>query len=656
MAAILTEQGLSDKVPPRPRPCVRLQLPIGCAPPTTPPTTPAPTPTPTPTPTSNRSAATTSPLDLHAFLDTLRQAGELVEVKASVDPVLEAPEIHRRVIAAGGPALLFTNPRGAAFPLATNLFGTARRIGLAFGPEPERIIARAADLPEELMPPSLSGLWRQRDLLGKLARVGTRTTRHAPVTEVCEKPAALDKLPVLKSWRRDGGRFLTLPLVQTRHPDTGVPNLGMYRIQLFGDGECGMHMQIHRGGGFHYSIAEERDQALPANILLGGPPALILGAVAPLPENISELLLASLALGQRLELARNPAGPLRLAARADFALVGEIPPHLRRPEGPFGDHYGYYSETHDYPVFRCRALLRRNNPVFPATVVGKPRQEDFFIGDYLQSLLAPLFPRVMPSVRALWSYGETGYHSLSAAVVHDRYRREAMVSAFRILGEGQLSLTKFLLVTDQPVDLQDFRSTLRCILERTRPETDLFIFSNVAMDSLDYAGPRVGEGSKGVLLGLGEPVRKLPEEFAGPLPVGVDQAAVFCPGCLVLEGAGHSAAPELPHQLAASPALAAWPLIVLSDDAPGTARSPMNFLWRTFTRFDPATDIHAAHTELVANQATFREPLVIDARMKSNYPEELFCDEETSDLVERRWGEYFPVEVPMGDSDRAHLD
>lgn len=560
------------------------------------------------------------------------------------------------MIAAGGPALLFKNPRGAAFPLVTNLFGTARRIELAFGPEPERIVAQAADLPEELIPPSLAGLWRRRGLLGKLARVGTRTARRAPVLEARSAPTDLNKLPVLKSWQRDGGRFLTLPLVQTRHPDTGVPNLGMYRIQLFEDGECGMHMQIHRGGGFHYSIAEERGEALPANILLGGPPALILGAVAPLPENISEFLLASLALGRRLDLTNNPAGPLPLAARADFALVGEIPPGLRRPEGPFGDHYGYYSETHDYPVFRCKALLHRRSAIFPATVVGKPRQEDFFIGDYLQSLLAPLFPRVMPSVRSLWSYGETGYHSLSATVVHDRYRREAMVSAFRILGEGQLSLTKFLLVTDQPVDLKDFRSTLQCVLERTRPETDLFIFSNVAMDSLDYAGPRVGEGSKGVLLGLGQPVRKLPEEFAGPLPAGAKAAAVFCPGCLVLEGAAHASDADLPRILAASPALAPWPLVILSDDAAATARSPMNLLWRTFTRFDPATDIHAAQTDLIANQATFKAPLVIDARMKASYPEELFCDEQTADQVDRRWSEYFSTEVPMGDSDRAHLD
>ena len=190
-----------------------------------------------------------------------------------------------------------------------------------------------------------------------------------------------------------------------------------------------------------------------------------------------------------------------------------MPPHVRKPEGPFGDHYGYYSLQHDYPVFEVRRIAHRADAIFPATVVGKPRQEDFFIGDLLQELLSPLFPLVMPAVERLWSYGETGYHSLAAAVVKQRYRREAMASAFRILGEGQLSLTKFLLVTDRHVDLHDFRATLEHVLARTNTETDLYVFSNLSMDTLDYTGPAVNEGSKGVWLGLGDPVRELPREF-----------------------------------------------------------------------------------------------------------------------------------------------
>src|SRR5688500_9421340 len=235
--------------------------------------------------------------------------------------------------------------------------------------------------------------------------------------------------------------------------------------------------------------------------MLGGPPALILSAIAPLPENVPELMLASLIAGERLRQVKG-IGPHPIVADAEFALIGEVRPGVRKPEGPFGDHYGYYSLTHDYPVFTVQQIARRSDAIFPATVVGKPRQEDFFIGDLLQDLLSPLFPVVMPAVETLWSYGETGYHSLAAAVVKQRYAREAMQSAFRILGEGQLSLTKFLLLTDRSLDLRDFKATLAHVLARTRPETDLYVLSNTSMDSLDYTGPAVNLGSKGVWMGL----------------------------------------------------------------------------------------------------------------------------------------------------------
>ncbi len=215
-------------------------------------------------------------------------------------------------------------------------------------------------------------------------------------------------------------------------------------------------------------------------------------------------------------MASVPGAPHRLVADAEFAITGSVPPKVRRPEGPFGDHYGYYSLTHDYPVLEVDRVFRRRDALFPATVVGKPRQEDFYIGDLLQELLSPLFPLVMPSVVSLWSFGDTGFHSLAAAVVKDRYGREAMASAFRILGEGQLALTKFLLLTDARRDLRDFRGLLAHVLARCRFETDLFVFSNLAMDTLDYTGPKVNEGSKGVLLGLGDAIRDLPGELLRP--------------------------------------------------------------------------------------------------------------------------------------------
>jgi UbiD family decarboxylase len=595
-------------------------------------------------------------LDLRSYLDALKAEGDLAEIEVPVDPRLEAAEIHRRVIAAGGPALVFKCVGDSPFPVATNLFGTRKRVEMAFGPRAREVVQAMARLPERLMPPSMAGLWAERGVLGKLARIGLDRRSRAPVLDRCDRSPDLTRLPVLTTWAEDGGPFLTLPLVYTEHPDGLGHNLGIYRMQVYDGARAGMHWQIGKGGGFHYAAAEARGEALPVNVFLGGPPALMLSAVAPLPENVPELLLASLVLGRRLPMTTNPEGPLPVAATAEFALVGRVPPGERAPEGPFGDHYGYYSLRHDYPVFHCDTLFHRRDAIFPATVVGKPRQEDFYIGDFLQELLSPVFPLVMPAVRDLWSYGETGYHSLAAAVVKQRYKREAMASAFRILGEGQLSLTKFLLVLDREQDLRDFRSVLEHVLERADFRTDLYVFANLSMDTLDYTGPTVNEGSKGVLLGVGDPIRELPREFRGEPPAGVDRVEVFCAGCLAVSGPRVAADPEAPTRIAAHPAFHDWPLVVLVDDAGEAVRSVPRFLWTTFTRFEPAADVHAVSVTTARHHVSYAPPVVIDARLKPGFPAELFCDPETARKVDARWKEYFPGGMEMGDSDRADLD
>jgi 4-hydroxybenzoate decarboxylase subunit C len=595
--------------------------------------------------------------DLRAFLDQLRRDGNLVTVESEVDPNLEVAEIHRRVVAAGGPALLFTNVKGSGFRLVTNLFGTARRAEMAFGERPLRLIRRLVELVETIMPPTPAKLWGARDIGLELLKVGTRRQTQGPITERVTHDVRLDRLPALTCWPEDGGPFVTLPLVYTTHPDKAGHNLGMYRMQVYDARTTGMHWQIGKGGGYHYAVAESRGQKLPATVFLGGPPALILSAIAPLPENVPELMLASLIAGERLPQVHGQ-GPHPLIASAEFALIGDVPPRIRKPEGPFGDHYGYYSLQHDYPVFEVSRIAHRSDAIYPATVVGKPRQEDFFIGDLLQELLSPLFPVVMPAVERLWSYGETGYHSLAAAIVKQRYRREAMASAFRILGEGQLSLTKFLLVTDQHVDVKNFRATLEHILARTRPETDLYVFSNLAMDTLDYTGPTVNEGSKGVWMGLGDPIRDLPRQFtSSDVPQGITDVRVFCGGCLVVGAPPYESNGDLVSRIASAPAFAQWPLVVVSDEPERAVRSDMNFLWTTFTRFEPAADIHAADRRIVRNHIAYTAPVVIDARMKPWYPKELSCREDIATLVSRRWREYFPsANVTMGDSERGHLD
>jgi len=608
--------------------------------------------------------------DLRSFIERLHRDADIVTVEAPVDRHLEAAEIHRRVIAAGGPALLFTKVVSGRHPgsgirdalgpspfrLVTNLFGTARRAELAFGERPLRLIRRIVDLAETLLPPTTAKLWNARDVGLELLKVGTRKVQSGPVVEHVTPDVDLDRLPVITCWPEDGGPFITLPLVYTTHPDRPGHNLGMYRMQVYDRRTTGMHWQIGKGGGFHYAAAGARGATLPVTVFLGGPPALILSAVAPLPENVPELMLASLMAGERLPQVHG-YGAHPLMANAEFALLGTVAPRERRPEGPFGDHYGYYSLQHDYPVFAVQRLAHRADAIYPATVVGKPRQEDFYIGDLLQELLSPLFPLVMPAVERLWSYGETGYHSLAAAIVKQRYGREAMASAFRILGEGQLSLTKFLLLTDRAVDLRNFKATLEHLLARTHPETDLYVFSNLSMDTLDYTGPAVNQGSKGVWLGLGDPVRELPRQFAGPAPRGVTDVRVFCAGCLVVGTGSRASDPDAPSRLAGDAAFSDWPLVVLTEEPARAAASSMNFLWTTFTRFEPAADIHAAERRIVRNHIAYSGSVVIDARLKPGFPKELVCDEATARTVTERWNEYFPGrQVEMGDSEKANLD
>lgn len=579
--------------------------------------------------------------NLRSFLDVLRRENDLTTIKAEIDPHLELAEIHRRVIEAGGPALLFQRVKGSRFPVVTNLFGTAKRIDLAFGQKPEQFIKQLMGVVESLLPPKRAELWKHRSLVRDFLKLGTRNVTRGPITQVLNQTPRLDELPVLTTWQEDGGPFITLPLVYTEHPLTNKHNLGIYRMQVYDEATAGLHWQIQKGGGFHYQEAEKLNQAFPVTVFLGGPPALMISAIAPLPEDVPELLLASLLGGEKLRMARNPLGGHRLVAEAEFALIGHANPHERRPEGPFGDHYGYYSLQHDYPVFHCDAIAHRRDAIYPATVVGKPKQEDFFIGDYLQTLLSPIFPIVMPSVRDLWSYGETGFHSLAAAVVRERYTREALVAGFRILGEGQLALTKFLILTDAMIDLHDFRGVLEHILARARWEQDFFIFANTSMDTLDYTSGKVNEGSKAILMGLGDPVRELPREFRGELPRDVSRAEVFCAGCLVVQGRPYTEENEQAARLAGEPALADWPLVVLHDDA-RVAQSTTDFLWYTWTRFEPAADIHAAETNVVRHHLAYKPPIVVDARKKPTLPDELIVRDDIKQLVDRRWREYFP--------------
>ena len=581
--------------------------------------------------------------NLKSFLDTLRRERELHVVEETVDPHLELAEIQRRTVARQGPALLFTRVARTRFPVVTNMFGTRRRIELAFGEDPQRFVRRIVEAGEAMMPPRISNLWRFRDLLQTGRTLGTRMQTSGRVLDRRVDPVRLRELPQLVSWPLDGGPFLTLPLAYTQDPATGKGNLGMYRNQIYDDQTLGMHFQIHRGGGFHYHEAERRGQALPVNLFLGGPPALIMSAIAPLPENVSEFVLASLLQGGRVGVVRAPAiSSLPIVAEADFLLVGKVPPATRRLEGPFGDHYGYYSLAHEFPVLQIERMYHRADAVFPATVVGRPPQEDHYIGEYLQELFAPLFPLVMNGVVAVWAYDEAGMHPLAAAIVRERYRKEAFMAALRILGEGQLSLTKFLLVTDARLPLRDFRPLLVHILERADFSSDLFVFSHVSQDSLDYSSRTLNEGSKAILMGLGEKRYALEAEPRAELRNALFRSQkVFAPGVLVVEGPGWRENDGVARQLLQETAVQPFRLVCLVDDAAGCTRDDASFLWTIFTRFEPAADIFGCHEQLRRFHVSLTAPVVWDCRLKPWFPQFVEPDPDTVKRVDALWSRIF---------------
>ncbi len=579
--------------------------------------------------------------NLRSYINQLRSENEIIEITAEVDPYLEIAEIHRRVVEEQGPALLFTNVKGSKTSVATNLFGTSKRVTLAFGKKPELFVKEIVGALDSLMPPSFDSLWKHKRLLSGVLKLGTKPVSYdkAPITDVYSTKINMKKLPALTGWPNDSNPFVTLPLVYTEHPDHQEHNLGMYRIEIKDAKKTGIHWQIHKGGGFHHHVAEQKNQPLPMTLFIGGPPALMISAIAPLPEAVPELLFASLLIGEKLQVVNVKDHPHPIIAEAEYAFGGEVPPHIREPEGPFGDHYGYYSLVHDFPIFNVKKMWRRKDAIYPATVVGKPRQEDYFIGEYLQRLMRPIFPVVMNGVKDLWTYGETGFHSLAGAVVRETYYKEGLAHAFRIMGEGQLTLTKFLMVTDKLVNLANFHELLEAVLERFMPERDLLIVNDTSMDTLDYTGRKFNVGSKAILTGLGKPIRQLVRTYEGGTIPGIANVQPYCGGCLVVSGYRYEEAPTFAETLKSYSQIQDWQLVFLVDDA-FIVKSQSSFLWTTFTRFDPGYDIYA-NADIIRNNIRYKGPIIIDARMKPFYPPVVEMREDIVEKVANRWKEYF---------------
>src|SRR5262245_13577113 len=441
--------------------------------------------------------------NLRSFLAHLEQQGDLKRVRAEVDPVYEIGEIAQRAVREEKPALLFENVKGSRYPVAINVLATRRRVAWALGREPEQVGAELLGVFERLKRPTpralFSGGLPYRRFWG--ARVEKRSS--GPAQEIVEAPD-LGALPILKCWPEDGGRFVTFGLVLTADPETGERNLGLYRMHVYGAGETGMHWQIQKGGGFHYHVAERHGQPLPVTVTIGAGPCLLLSAVAPLPEGVDELLFAAWLRGGPTRIVRAARVDAWAPESAEFVLEGLVAPGERRMEGPFGDHFGHYSNAAPFPVFRLEAVTRRRDPVYLASVVGKPPQEDRALGEAVGAMMGPLVRLVHREIRDLAAYYEAGFHNLLVVAVEERYAKEGLRAALGLLGTGQLSLTKCLVLVDADVDPRDFRQVLAALRDHFDPAEDFLLLPGVPLDTLDFTSGRMNLGSKMVLDATGK--------------------------------------------------------------------------------------------------------------------------------------------------------
>ncbi len=582
----------------------------------------------------------------------LEATGQLRVIEQSVDPDLEVAAIQRRVYEAGGPAILFRAVKGTAFPMLGNLYGTMTRTRYLFRDTIEAV-RKLVEL--KVAPPvALRRPFRYLGVPFTALNLLPQRVRNGPILA---HQTTLDKLPQLRSWPNDGGPFITLPQVYSEDPDRpglAKSNLGMYRIQLAGNDympnrEVGLHYQIHRGIGIHHAAAIRRGGPFRVNIFVGGPPAMTVAAVMPLPEGLPELSFAGALGGRRVRMVLPPGGGLAIPAEADFAIVGTIDPSRTKPEGPFGDHLGYYSLIHDFPVLQVEAIYHRSGAIWPFTSVGRPPQEDTSFGELIHELTGPLVPTVLPGVSAVNAVDAAGVHPLLLAVGSERYvpygrpgkPQELLTQANAILGQGQMSLAKYLFIVskdDNPdLDINDLPAFFRHVLERVDWNNDLHFQTRTTMDTLDYSGHGLNQGSKLVVAASGPKRRELPLDVPADLslPHGYSDPRVALPGVLVIEappyrdavrGFAESISPDSP--------VITFPLIVLVDDSAFAARSIKNWIWVTFTRSNPAADIDGIGSFIEDKHWGCQGPLVIDARIKPHHAPPLVDDPEITRRVD----------------------
>lgn len=589
-------------------------------------------------------------------LDDLERNGQLKRIDAETDPYLEMGVIQRKVYESGGPALLFTNVKGCRFPMAGNIFGTMERTKFIFR---DTLSAIEAMVKAKTDP---AYLFRNPSKLLKLPKAALnilpKTVHDAPVMK---NRIELKDIPQLVGWQKDGGAFITLPQVYTESPEKAGyrnSNLGMYRVQISGNDylpdEAGLHYQLHRGLGIHHTQALAKGERLNVSVFIGGAPSMTIAAVMPLPEGMPEISFAGALGGHRMPFYR-PENGAPIYAEADFVICGYIDGTLK-PEGPFGDHVGYYSLQHDFPVMKVTGVFHRDDAIFPFTTVGRPPQEDTSFGNFIHELTGELIPDVLPGVKAVHAVDAAGVHPLLFAIGSERYTpyqkqdepKEILTQANAILGQGQLSLAKYLFITnhsDNPeLDIHDPKEFFTHVLERVDWRRDLHFQTSVTIDTLDYTGHGLNKGSKVTVAVCGGKKRalaaKLPENLS--LPEGFDMPRVVMDGILAVRAPKHTA-PRGEYDAAllrfceffdADNPINGFPLIVLADDSEFAAADMANFLWVTFTRSNPANDVYGIGAFEHVKHFGCSGALVIDARVKAYHPEAMEMDEDVIKKVE----------------------
>lgn len=596
--------------------------------------------------------------NLAACVLDLEKHGHLVRVKEEVDPYLEMAAIHMRVHDCRGPALLFENIKGSKFPAVSNLFGTLERSKFMFRDTLERV-KMLVDLKSNPLEAIKHPFKYAQAGLTAFSALPFKNKFKAPISYGTCK---MSDIPQIVHWPLDGGPFITMPQVYTEDADKpGImnANLGMYRIQLGGNEyipneEIGLHYQLHRGIGVHQTKSNAKGQPLKVSIFVGGPPSHALAAVMPLPEGISEMTFAGALGNRRFRYFYDNEG-FCISSDADFVITGTVYPDQTKPEGPFGDHLGYYSLKHLFPLMKVNRVYYRKNAIWSFTVVGRPPQEDTSFGALIHEIAGAAIPHEIPGLHEIHAVDAAGVHPLLFASGSERYTpylkarkpQELLTIANHILGKGQLSLAKYLFISakeDNPrLNIHNIREFMQHILERVDWARDLHFHTKTTIDTLDYTGTGINEGSKVVIAAAGDQKRNLVTELSASLsfPRPFNQVKLVMPGVVAIESPKYESEYQTETEIALlnealkGEALDAIPLFILCDDAQFTAASMANFVWVTFTRSNPASDIHGINSFTEHKHWGCRGSLIIDARIKPHHAPPLVKDAQVEKQVDR---------------------